>query len=47
MTTPGEHHQLTHVAYSPPILSAPVNHYPYERAADEPAVDLKAYFNTF
>lgn len=46
MTTPGEHHQLTHVAHSPPILSAPVNHYAYERASDEPALDLKGYFNT-
>lgn len=46
MTTPGEHHQLTHVVHSPPILSVPVNPYPYERPADEPTVDVKGYFNT-
>ncbi|GAB3422345.1 polysaccharide biosynthesis tyrosine autokinase [Massilia agilis] len=46
MTTPGEHHQLTHVVHSPPILSVPVNPYPYERPGDEPTVDIKGYFNT-
>jgi tyrosine-protein kinase Etk/Wzc len=46
MTTPGEHHQLTHIAHSPPILSVPINPYAYDRPADEPAVDLKGYFNT-
>jgi tyrosine-protein kinase Etk/Wzc len=45
MTTPGEHHQLTHIAHHPPILSVPVNPPMYERPADEPAVDLKGYFN--
>jgi tyrosine-protein kinase Etk/Wzc len=46
MTTPGEHHQLTHIAHSPPILSVPINPYAYDRPADEPTVDLKGYFNT-
>jgi tyrosine-protein kinase Etk/Wzc len=46
MTTPGEHHQLTHIAHSPPILSVPINPYSFERPADEPTVDLKGYFNT-
>lgn len=47
MTTPGEHHQLAHVAHSPPILSVPINRTPFGRTADEPAGDLKGYFNTF
>jgi tyrosine-protein kinase Etk/Wzc len=46
MTNPGEHHSLTHVVHSPPILSVPFDPHPHESMADEPAIDLKSYLNT-
>jgi tyrosine-protein kinase Etk/Wzc len=46
MTNPGEHHSLTHVVHSPPILSVPFDARPLDGPADEPAIDLKSYLNT-
>jgi tyrosine-protein kinase Etk/Wzc len=46
MTTPGEHHPLTHVVHSPPVLSIPVAPHAFQRPADEPVLDLKGYLNT-
>jgi tyrosine-protein kinase Etk/Wzc len=46
MTTPSDHHALTHVVNSPPVLSVPFDPRPPEPGGEEPAVDLKGYFNT-
>jgi tyrosine-protein kinase Etk/Wzc len=46
MTSPGEHHSLTNVIHSPPILSVPFDPRPVDGGADEPAIDLKSYLNT-
>jgi tyrosine-protein kinase Etk/Wzc len=46
MTSPGEHHSLTHVVHSPPILSVPFDPHPMDGMGDEPVIDLKSYFNT-
>ena len=46
MTSPGEHHSLTNVIHSPPILSVPFDARPLDGPADEPAIDLKSYLNT-
>ncbi|MFL6675052.1 MAG: polysaccharide biosynthesis tyrosine autokinase [Massilia sp.] len=46
MTSPGEHHSLTHVVHSPPILSVPFDPHPMDGPSDEPAIDLKSYLNT-
>jgi tyrosine-protein kinase Etk/Wzc len=46
MTSPGEHHSLTNVIHSPPILSVPFDPHPVDGTSDEPAIDLKSYFNT-
>jgi tyrosine-protein kinase Etk/Wzc len=46
MTTPGENHPLTHHVHNPPVLTMPMGAYPHERTLDEPAVDVKGYFNT-
>jgi tyrosine-protein kinase Etk/Wzc len=46
MTTPGDQHSLTHVVHSPPVLAVPYDARRAELSGDEPAVDLKGYFNT-
>jgi tyrosine-protein kinase Etk/Wzc len=46
MTSPGEHHSLTNVIHSPPILSVPFDPRPVDGSSDEPAIDLKSYLNT-
>jgi tyrosine-protein kinase Etk/Wzc len=46
MTKPADHHPLTHVVHSPPVLSVPFDPRPPLTAADEPTVDLKGHFNT-
>ena len=46
MTKPADHHQLTHVVHSPPVLSVPFDPRPSFTHADEPTVDLKGHFNT-
>ncbi|MDB5793369.1 MAG: Tyrosine protein kinase, partial [Massilia sp.] len=40
MTKPADHHQLTHVVHSPPVLSVPFDPRPSFTTADEPTVDL-------
>jgi len=46
MTKPADHHPLTHVVHSPPVLSVPFDPRPSLAATDEPTVDLKGHFNT-
>jgi len=46
MTNPADHLSLTAVVHSPPVLSVPFDPRPPETSAEEPMVDLKAYFNT-
>jgi tyrosine-protein kinase Etk/Wzc len=46
MTTPGDQHSLSHLVHSPPRLAIPYDPHPMDGPADEPAVDLKGYFNT-
>jgi tyrosine-protein kinase Etk/Wzc len=46
MSSPGEHHPLAPVVHSPPILSVPYDPRPHDLYTDEPAVDIKGYFNT-
>lgn len=46
MTKHADHHQLTHVVHSPPVLSVPFDPRPSFTTNDEPTVDLKGHFNT-
>jgi tyrosine-protein kinase Etk/Wzc len=46
MTTPADHHSLSHVVHSPPLLAAPYDPRRIGGPGDEPGVDPKSFFNT-